>query len=242
MTELLISEITRMREGFCVIGIKKENEGFQSVRPVPLRTFRWPQFPYSRADRVDFNLIRLPSARPHLEDSSASSHRKLGNVSEASLVESLKKAEVAESLEDLFACHLHPSPTGGDSVFAIPDEATRSICGCKINSIQFNFRFYPESIRASLNLASGEILPSLPLVDRDWNEFVASLATQKANRNQIPRRLNTFFGAFVEPQILLSPICFARIGLTRPMHGGHCWLMLDSLFPLPKPEWKEAFR
>lgn len=219
----------------------KENEGFRSVRPVPLRTFRWPQFPYNRADRVDFKLCRIPPARPHLEDCSASSHRKLGIVPEACLVESLKQAEVAVSVFDLFKCHLHPSRTGGDSVFANPCEAKRSICGSEINSVQFIFRLYPESIRASLTLASGEVLPSLPVVDRDWNNFVASLATQKANRKHLPRRLDVFFGTFIEQQILLSPIRFARIGLTRPMHDGHCWLMLDSLFPLPRPEWREAF-
>ncbi len=230
-----------MRGGFCVIGIKKENEGFRSVRPVPLHTFRWPQFPYSRGDRVDFSLVKFPSSRPHFEDCSASSHRKLGTVPEGGLVDSLKQAEVADILEDLFGCHLHPSPTGGDSVFAIPDAAKRSISGCGIRSVQFILRFYPDSIRVSLTLNSGEVLPSLPVVDRDWCEFVDSLATQKANRKQLPRRLDTFFGTFIEQQILLSPIRFARIGLTRPTREGHCWLMLDSLFPLPRPEWRDAF-
>jgi hypothetical protein len=242
MTELLISEITLMREGFCVIGVKKEIEGFRSVRPVPPRTIKWPQFPYNRGDRVEFNLNRIPSMRPHLEDSSVSSHRKLGTVTESGLVESLKQAEVASSLEDLFGCCLHPSLSGGDSVFARPDEANRSVCGCEISSIQLNFRYFPESIRASITLPSGEILPSLPVVDRDWRAFIDSLATQKANRKHLRRRLDTFFGSFVEQKILLSPIRFARIGLTRPMHEKFCWLMLDSLFPLPQPEWRDAFR
>jgi hypothetical protein len=231
-----------MREGFCVIGIKKENEGFRSIRPVPPRTIKWTQFPYNRGDRVEFNLVRIPSVRPHWEDRRVSTHRKVGVLTEVQLIESLKHAEIADSLEELFGCHLHPSSMGGDSVFAYPGEATRSVCGCKITSVQFNFRFFPRAVRASLTLSSGDVLPSLPLVDRDWNRFIDSLATQEANRKHLPRRLDILFGAFVEQQILLSPIRFARIGLSRPMHQGNCWLMLDSLFPLPRPEWREAYK
>jgi len=36
------------------------------------------------------------------------------------------------------------------------------------------------------------------------------------------------------------PHHFIRLGLTRPFHD-LCWLMLDTLFPLPRREWLQEF-
>jgi hypothetical protein len=119
-------------------------------------------------------------------------------------------------------------------VYVNPVDARRSICGCKINSV--SFRFYPEKIRVALALESGETLYSLPVVDRDWLAFAKRLNDQSQDR------LKGFFNSFIVHQIMSSPIRFARIGLARPDRDGLCWLMLDSLFPLPMDEWVEEFK
>ena len=114
-----------------------------------------------------------------------------------------------------------------------PGDAKRSICGCEINSIRF--RFFPDNIRVGMALESGETLDSLPVVDRDWHRFVALL------NNQTTERLEAFFNSFVKKQVMSSHIRFVRIGITRPDGQGRCWLMLDSLFPLPINEWAKGF-
>jgi hypothetical protein len=41
-------------------------------------------------------------------------------------------------------------------------------------------------------------------------------------------------------KIMSCPHHFIRLGLTRPFHD-LCWLMLDTLFPLPRPDWLQEF-
>ena len=90
-------------------------------------------------------------------------------------------------------------------------------------------------LRVALALRSGDTLDSLPLVDWDWHQF-ASRSNNK-DRNRLEMILNS-----VAAEHLVASGCrFARIGLARPWNG-RCWLMLDSLFPLPKTEWLAAFR
>jgi len=76
----------------------------------------------------------------------------------------------------------------------------------------------------------------LPVVDRDWFAFA------KRWDDESQSRLAGFFNWFIVDQIISSPIRFARIGLARPDKDGLCWLMLDSLFPLPKAEWVKEFK
>ena len=233
MRELLISEITRMGQGFCVIGLERHTNGFSSVRPVPWGGGPWIQFPYDRADRVTFDFDPLPVTSPHFEDRRAAHPRKLGAVTEVELVQCLKQAEVAASVTGLFGCCPYP---GGSGVYVNPDDARQSICGCEINAI--NFRFYTDMrIRVALALNSGDTLQDLPLVDRDWNEFANVLKDQIGERPGVPARLQDCFNSFIEKQITTSLIRFARIGLSRQFCGRRCWLMLDSLFPLPRNEW-----
>jgi hypothetical protein len=235
MRELLISEITRMAAGLCVIGLERHKEGYSSFRPIPHGLTAWPQFPYYRADRISFDLSLSPGVTEHhCEDRRAGNPRLVDSVSEGELVGCLRQAEVANSVKDLFGCDVHPSPRGGPAVYVNPVDAKRSVCGCKINSVRF--RFYPEKIRVALALESGETLDSLPVVDRDLHAFA------KRFDDESQGRLESFFNSFIVDQIMSSPIRFARIGLARPDRDGLCWLMLDSLFPLPTDEWAEEFK
>jgi hypothetical protein len=144
-TELLISEITLMGPGFCVLGLERATQGFRSLRPIPRNSFSWAPFAYKRGDRVAFDLSYIPTVPPHTEDRLAGNHRSLGSLGEGELLQRLKQAEVADSLKDLFGCPVRPSPRGGDAVYVCPNEAKRSVCGCAITAVAFSFRFFPKS-------------------------------------------------------------------------------------------------
>ncbi len=238
MTELLVSEITRMNDGYCVLGLEQAHSQFRSVRPLPRRRYAWLNFPYRRGDRVAFDFSTAFTVPPHTEDRNAANDRKIGFVSESQLIATLKQAELAASVKELFGCEVHTSRHGGDSVYALPGEATRSICGCEIASLSFCFHFYPK-IRASIKLKSGETLPSVPLVDADWSQYISLLADQLEGPANIRSRLDRLFNSLVHPQINESHSKFVRIGLSRPNRDGLCWFMLDSLFPLPDKAWLE---
>lgn len=238
MAELLVSEITRMNKGFCVIGLERVAGRFRSLRPLPRHGYAWMRFPYQRGDKVVFDFLATLAVPPHGEDRGTTSNRKVGFVSESELVNSLKQAEAAASVKDMYGCDAHMSRRGGDSVFVMPEEAKRSICGCEIESLRFEFHFYPK-VRVAVVLKSGERLESLPLVDADWSEFVDILAENVKDQSRVRTQLGQLFGSLVYPQIQSSPSRFARIGLSRPDRDGFCWFMLDSLFPLPKKSWLE---
>lgn len=242
MTELLISDITLMQRGLCVIGLERKNENCHSLRPIPPNSTAWKRFPYRRTDRVAFSLRAQPAVAPHIEDRIALNDRKLGSVTEVELVSYLRRAEVASSVKELFGCGVHPSPRGGPSVYASPSAAKRSICGCEINSVSFSFRFFPEAIRVALALKSRETLDSLPVVDAQWRDFAGVFAKQIRDQADTRSKLQRYFDSFVRNQIMSSPIRFARIGIARPDREGLCWLMLDSLFPLPNERWLEEVK
>lgn len=234
-TELLISEITLMGPGFCVLGLERSAHGFQSLRPIPRSSFSWASFAYKRGDRVAFDLSNLPVVRPHIEDRRAGNHSNRGSLSELELVRCLKQAETADSIKDLFGCAVHPSPRGGDAVYVCPNEAKRSICGCAINALTFSFRFFPK-IRVALALTSRETL-HLPLVDTQWTKFAHEIAHRVPGAPRDLLRAQHFFDYLLQVKIASSELRFARIGLSRPDRDGLCWLMLDSLFPLPQKSW-----
>ena len=237
MTRLLISEITLMAPGFCVIGVERQGETFRSIRPLPPHGNAWMHFPHKRGDVLEFNLQVTILARPHVEDRKSSGvPARRAEVSETELVGYLRRAEVASDPDGLFGCGMRPSAQGGNSVWAHPSEAQRSICGLSFDKLRF--RLFPESIRVALSCSSGESLRSLPLVDRDWREFLrqASERLTGANRGQ---RMEKFLNGALLDRILVSPDHFARIGITRVDENGCCWLMLDSLFPGPTKEWLE---
>ena len=238
MTELLITDITRMQPGYCVIGIEPTETGFRSVRPVPPHNNRWRVFPFRRADKFAFDSFAIPCERPHFEDRAGANHRKLGSISEDELIQCLKKAEVGGTLRELFGCSPRLSWAGSQAVYVKPAEAHRSICGCVFKSIRFSFEFYPPKVRVALALESGETLANLPLVDRDWNNFIDEFARRNKNNPSAALDLANYFENFIEERLVSAPTRFARIGLARPYRGQCCWLMLDSLFPLPRLDWK----
>lgn len=235
MTELVVSDITRMGTGFCVIGIEHGIWPFRSIRPRPQGALAWPAFTHQRGDRLLMDLSEIAVEAPHIEDRRAGTPRKVGSITESQVVACLKESETATTLRGLFGCQ--PRHRSGEALYVEPAEAQRSICGCPVKNISFHFPF--SVFRAALALPSGESLPSLPVVDRDWNVFLEGLAPGSP-AHVAPARLERFFNSFVRERVLAAGIRFARIGIIRPRQGC-CWLMLDSLFPLPDPAWVDVF-
>lgn len=234
-TRLLITEIMRMKRGFCVIGLRSDGDMIQSLRPVA--PGGWRQFRHQRGDVIEFSLLASPGKPPHVEDRrSARYFRRTGSVSESDLVADLRKAECSDSLRDLFECRIYENKRG-NRAHALPGEARRSICGCQTENLRLEL--CGNELRATLVLSSGELLRDLPVVDRDWLDFMdAALAENRgANRSG---RLERFLNSQFHYKIMSCPHHFVRIGLTRPFLDV-CWLMLDTLFPLPRADWLEEF-
>jgi len=240
MTELILSDITRMKSGYCVIGLQAAGSGFRSVRPMPPRGHAWPaHWRHTRGERLRFRLQTVPQMMPHVEDQlSAGEPECPGRISEQELVRCLRGAETAGSRDELFGCMLQRSAMGGSAAWVKPEEAKRSICGCEIRSVRFRWKI--DRWRAEVRMAAGEILESLPIVDHDWNNFLEAAAARAGGPNAV-ERVQSFLNGFVARTIWNDEQPFARIGLARPNPQGGCWLMLDSLFPLPKGEWLEEF-
>ena len=237
MTKLLITEVTRMGPAFCVIGLQREKEKIRSVRPVSPVANSWLHFPYHRGDVLTCDLAPFSGAKPHIEDRvSMRDFKKDAAVSETETVTFLRKAEIAENLPDLFGCTLHENK-GGSGLFAKPPEARRSICGTVTRNLRLEF--CANELRATLALNSGEVLRDLPVVDRDWRDFIDSALDESRGANRLPR-LERFLNSQFHYKIMSCAHHFIRLGLTRP-YREVCWLMLDTLFPLPKPEWLEEF-
>ncbi len=237
MTKLLITEITYMGPVYCVIGLVREGSAIYSLRPLPPRSNGWVSFPFQRGDILECNLVKLPCARPHAEDRvSTRGWKKVGEISHSEVVKYLHRAEVGDSLRDLFGCVVKENPKGS-GMYSQPGAGMRSICGCV--TVNLALENVGGELRASLVLRSGETLRDLPVVDRDWIDFVkaATDVLRGPNRHQ---RLEKFLGAHFQQKVLDCPYHFIRLGLTRPFKR-RCWLMLDTLFPLPQTSWLEEF-
>jgi hypothetical protein len=237
MTKLLITEITRMGPAFCVIGLQHEKEKIQSIRPTPSSAHGWSHFPHHRGEILEFALAPFPGARPHVEDRvSTRGIQKSSTVPEGEVVTYLRRAEFSQSLQDLFGCAVHENRKGS-GLYAIPGEAQRSICGCETQNLRLEL--CANELRATLVLLSGEVLRDLPVVDHDWRDFIDAALSPTRGVNRLPR-LERFLNSAFHYKIMSCPHHFIRLGLTRPFHD-FCWLMLDTLFPLPRPEWLEEF-
>lgn len=237
MTKLLITEITRMGPAFCVIGLQREGSKIQSIRPVSSSANGWTHFPHQRGEILDCSLAPFPAAKPHIEDRvSTRGFQKLTAVPEGEIVTWLRRAEFSQSLKELFGCAVHENKKGS-GLYALPSEAQRSICGCETQNLRLEL--CANELRSTLVLPSGEVLRDLPVVDHNWRDFVdwALAPGRGANRTS---RLERFLNSQFHYKIMSCPYHFIRLGLTRPYHD-LCWLMLDTLFPLPKPEWIEEF-
>ena len=236
MTKLLITEITRMGPAFCVIGLQREKETIRSLRPVTATANSWLHFPYHRGDVLQCDLAPFAGAKPHIEDRvSTRGFKKESTVSEPDVVTYLRKAEIADTLPELFGCALHENRSGG--LFAKPAEAKRSVCGTVTQNLRLEL--YANELRATLALSSGEVLRDLPVVDRDWRDFIDAALAESRGANHVPR-LERFLNSQFHYKVLSCPHHFIRLGLTRPYHD-LCWLMLDTLIPLPKRDWLEEF-
>jgi hypothetical protein len=237
MSKLLITEITRMGPAFCIIGLQHENEKIQSIRPVPSFSNGWPHFPHHRGDILECALTPFPGNKPHVEDRvSTRGFKKISAVPEAETVVYLRKSELAQSLPDLFGCPIHENKKGS-GLYANPREAQRSICGCETKNLRLEL--CANELRATLALPSGELLRDLAVVDRDWRDFVDAALAEGRGANRTAR-LERFLNSHFHYKIMSCPHHFIRLGLTRPFHD-LCWLMLDTLFPLPRREWLEEF-
>ena len=229
--ELILSDITRMAGGFCVIGLAEERGAFRSVRPMPPSGHAWPAtFAHKRGDRLEFSLTPVETVRPHVEDFQSTGVLAVKDqLAEEELLDCLKRAEVASRVNDLFGCTVKPGRTGA-SVHA--PKGRRSICGVEARRIRLKWE--AGQLRAHVALAGGEILPDLPVVDRSWYRFIETVidGMEGANRGQ---RLNRP----LEERLQSIPGFFVRLGLTRPHppRWGRCQVMLDTLFPLPRPSW-----
>jgi hypothetical protein len=241
MRELILSDITVMGPGYCVIGLERVAEGtFRSVRPMPRIGAAWPRtFPHSRGSIVRFVAAPTPTLPPHVEDQNTHGLASASEgVGELELVDLLQRAEVSANLEGLFRCELHTDTQAGNA-WVDPDSATRSICGCQFRNIRFRVFGDPGglNLRARLVLQSGETLSSLPVVDRDWRRFFDDLV-QRRPKSRTPPELEVFLNRAIRMELIRARQLFARIGLARGRpNEGKCWLMLDSLFPQPNPEW-----
>jgi hypothetical protein len=241
MRELILSDITEMGSGLCVIGLEQvgTNE-FRSVRPMPPMGYAWPlPFDGQRGSFVQFEPVATPVPRPHVEDQKTHGLTAgADSLDEDELVDLLQHAEMAENSQDLFGCGLCSDQLGGNA-WVSPNEASRSICGCGYANMRF--RVYLDSGKVKLvgmvALDSGEVLHSLPIVDWTWRQFVLELV------NRFPRvpphkELDAIFNRAIRVHVMASPLHFVRIGLPRPkMDENKCWLMLDSLFPQPNLKW-----
>ena len=237
MTKLLITEITRMGPAFCVIGLQRENEKIQSIRPLPSFANGWTHFPHRRGDILECALTPFPGAKPHVEDRvSTRGFKLITAVPEAETVVYLRKSELAQSLPDLFDCRIHENKKGS-GLYAKPQEARRSICGCETQNLRLEL--CANELRATLALPSGEVLRDLPVVDRDWRDFIDAALAERRGANRIAR-LERFLNSHFHYKVMSCPHHFIRLGLTRPFYD-LCWLMLDTLFPLPKPDWLQEF-
>jgi hypothetical protein len=240
MRELILSDITEMGSGLCVIGIEPATENlFRSIRPIPPRGFAWDRsFPHKRGSEVRFASRATSVCPPHSEDQNTYGLQASGRfLSELELVNMLQRAEVSAELEGLFECELHVDTNGGNA-WVDPSQANRSICGCLYRNLRFLVFQDPSrvTLRARLVLVSGETLNSLPVVDREWRRFMDEVMERLAKSGG-HFDLDRYLNRFIRNKLLQALHAFARIGLARPDNGHKCWLMLDSLFPQPDVSW-----
>ena len=244
--ELVLSEITVMGPGYCVIGIEQTPPGsYRSVRPRPPRGFAWREpFRAQRGDAVLARLTPVPAAKPpHTEDHHSQGLKKTGRaLDEAQLVSALKQAEVAGGPQEMFGCAI-TAPKSRGNCWVPSGQGCRSICGCEVKNIRFRIFQDPGrvSLRAQVVCPSGERLETLPVVDREWVALLHRLMEHYQD-GHAAFRAERFLNGPLRRELLNSSNLFARIGLARGMEDDKCWLMLDSLFPQPKESWLDMLK
>jgi hypothetical protein len=264
MAELILSDITIMGPGYCVIGLEQvaprfigaavpggnertqdlKNESraacYRSVRPFPSWGFAWRDpFPFKRGDRVRCQLRQVTGLKPpHVEDQKSSGLIAIGaSLTEDELLKCLKLSEVSSSLAGLFGCEITSASDWAPS-WVNGGAGARSICGCQFRNIRFSVTQEPNrlTLRAYLVLPSGERRNNVPVVDREWKRFLEELMGRLESTEALAKAKRILNGP-IRMKLLHSPNRFARLGLARPGQDAKCWLMLDSLFPQPDASW-----
>jgi hypothetical protein len=239
MSELILSDITVMGQGYCVIGLEQGADGsIKSVRPRPPYAFSWREpFQFARGDAVECRLKPPPQVRlPHKEDMDTFGLESTPTkISQSELVHLLERAERASILEELFGCMpQRDNPKG--NFWVRESEGKRSICGCRYANVYFEV--YSDerwSLRARMLAEGNQRFNTLPVVDREWVRYlhrVVGLYSGADRREQVKHHINRV----AYPKLMRSALKFARIGLARA-NQGKCWVMLDSLFPQPEESW-----
>lgn len=235
MTELILSDITRMAGGHCIIGMEKAGDCWRSIRPLPPQHNAWPaSFQYKRGDRLLFKLEKVTADRPHLEDMRSTGVLECkGRITEEDLLEHLRKAEVAKSIESLFGCKVTPGKHGAH---LHAPKANRSICGADVTRLRLKCE--GQDVRGSVRFAGGESLMDLPVVDRSWYAFLKEVQEKMGGPNRA-QRLNLY----LENRLGAIDRFFVRIGLTRPHPPkfGRCQVMLDTILPMPRKSWVDEY-
>lgn len=235
MTELILSDITRMAGGHCIIGLENTGGQWRSVRPLPPQNNAWPaNFPYKRGDKLLFKLEKMATDRPHVEDMRSTGVLECaGRITEEEVLEHLRKTETAKSTEDLFGCKITPGKHGAH---LHAPKARRSICGAEVKRLRLKCE--GQDVRGSVRFAWGESMMDLPVVDRSWYAFLKEVQEKMGGANRA-QRLNLH----LENKLGALESFFVRIGLTRPHPPkfGRCQLMLDTILPMPRKSWVEEY-
>ncbi len=113
--ELLISDITEMGPGYCVLGIEPAPGGrWRTVRPMPQSAYAWREFPHRRGDYIRVELTPRQTDPPHLEGHVTSRLVATNRAAtEEELVACLRQAELAASLIGLFGTPASAQPLRG---------------------------------------------------------------------------------------------------------------------------------
>ena len=214
---------------------QRERQKFQSIRPIPASAHSWNYFPHQRGDILEFSLTPFSGASPHVEDRvSMRDFRKTAAVAEPEVASYLGKAECSDSLRGLFECAIHENRQGS-GVYALRPRpgarsavATRRISGWSFTGMSCEPRW------CSFQVKSRGTCPWLTAIGwtlRMPRRIAGRIAPQSHRSHLSPTS---------QYRIMSCPHHFVRIGLTRP-YREVCWLMLDTLFSIPKADWLEEF-
>jgi len=186
MRELILSDITVMGPGYCVIGLERVGSAnldasasaalptpesmqaadlqkgrvcarFRSVRPLPRIGAAWPKtFPYSRGSTVCFLPAPSSAVPPHLEDQNTHGLATAGEA--VSEVELVDMLRTAEVSANLEELFGCElhTDTQAGNAWVDPGSATRSICGCHFRNVRFRVFGDP----GDLNLRAKVLLES----------------------------------------------------------------------------------
>ena len=94
--------------------------------------------------------------------------------------------------------------------------------------------------------ATGRILITIGHTNHSLGDFLAGLVNHSIESLSDVRirrggaRLGRFLNSHFRYKGMTCPHHFIRLGPARPFHD-LSWLMPDTLFPLPKPDWLQEF-